>query len=311
MNPNEARLHEVLSTLFPTKDDVVERITQSMTDEGYDVSQPVVLGHWADSDGWYLVDGHMRVKAAIQVGISNIPAIETMFRDFDEALDYAISRQRDRRNLTSAELLFCLEAVDQRREQGGDRRSGDFKTSNEGMKHGRSASAKSTGELLGISRAQVERLRTVKDHGDNDVKEALKNGTLSINGAYEETQQRRRERGEIPKRIKPTKDGTKKSKTSNEVIDSKESPKPFKEALTSSPEEEYTGPGHKLGITQEYADALAQSKEIEEACPEYTVAYRHANAAINHLDQIGDDDPLRDEALQLIQDWLDQNRSKK
>jgi len=100
------------------------------------------------------------------------------------------------------------------------------------------------------------------------------------------------------------------SKDPNPAPSGAGSPKPFKEALTPPQEEEYTGPGYKLGITQEYADALAQSAEIEEACPEYTVAYRHVNAAINHLKKIGEDDPLRDEALQLLQNWLEENWRK-
>ena len=41
--------------------------------------------------------------------------------------------------------------------------------------------------LLGISRTKVEQLRTLNDHASDEVKEAVKDGKLSINKAYKAT----------------------------------------------------------------------------------------------------------------------------
>jgi len=199
MNPNEARLHEVLSDLFPEEGDVVERITDNMADEGYDHSQPVVLGHWPDGDGWYLVDGHMRVKAAIQAGVTNIPATEMMFRDFDEALKYAISRQRDRRNITSDVLWKHIDAAGENYEHGGDRRSESFKKPYGNLKP---KTIEETAKIAGTSKRTVSRQRVIEEHGDDDIKEAVKTGKMSHTAGYDETQRRRRERGELPPKIK-------------------------------------------------------------------------------------------------------------
>ena len=44
--------------------------------------------------------------------IAEVPVIRQEFKDEKEALEYAIHNQRDRRNLSDAELLRCIEAID-------------------------------------------------------------------------------------------------------------------------------------------------------------------------------------------------------
>jgi hypothetical protein len=89
--------------------------------------------------------------------------ITRSFADWDEALDYAIARQRDRRNLSRTELAAfvarALHAKDKRQEHGGDRRSADFKASNDALKGGKSSAE--AAEQLGVSQATVERTRAV------------------------------------------------------------------------------------------------------------------------------------------------------
>jgi hypothetical protein len=55
-----------------------------------------------------------------------IPVFFQSFPDEDSALEYAIHNQRNRRNLTDAELLRCIEVLDRRKERGGDRKSEEF-----------------------------------------------------------------------------------------------------------------------------------------------------------------------------------------
>jgi hypothetical protein len=71
------------------------------------------------------------------------------------------SRGKNRRNLTDAEIIRCIEVLDRRKKQGEgqERDKGQFqpKASNEAI----GKSAKETAKVVGVSRAKVERARTV------------------------------------------------------------------------------------------------------------------------------------------------------
>ena len=105
--------------LFPIDQIVVSAIAKDIKKIGYDLSHPVVI--WKGEN--IVIDGNTRVEAAKQAGLETIPVDEKEFKDQDEALEYAIHHQRDRRNLTDADLVLCIRAVDKRRERGGDRKS--------------------------------------------------------------------------------------------------------------------------------------------------------------------------------------------
>jgi hypothetical protein len=76
---------------------------------------------------------------------------------------------KNRRNLTDAEIIRCIEVLDRRKQRGA---SDGFRgnqyvrpevvmPSNDGISSGRSASAKETARVVGISPRKVERARTV------------------------------------------------------------------------------------------------------------------------------------------------------
>jgi len=169
------------STLFSIGDNTLADIVKSMQVNGYDDAQPVVI--WGD----VLIDGHTRLKAAAQIGLEEIPVSEKYFTTEDEALDYAIGRQRERRHLTDAELARCLAELDKRREHGGNRRSEDFKAQRCALKKSSAESA----ALLGISARKVEQIRTINDHAPEEIKKALDSGEKTVNKAYKETQEYR------------------------------------------------------------------------------------------------------------------------
>ena len=108
--------------LFAISPAVLENIKQAMAEGGYDQSQPIVL--WEGEN--VVIDGHTRLQAAREVGLEDIPVFYKRFADEGEALAYAIHNQRNRRNLTDAEILRCIEALDRRKERGGDRKREEF-----------------------------------------------------------------------------------------------------------------------------------------------------------------------------------------
>ncbi len=196
INPNEIKTHPTFESLFSTKEDVLQRIEEDMRANKFDLSQPVILANWEGQDELVCIDGHTRLQAAIRAGIEKIPVwIREDFDTEEEALKHAMKLQANRRNMTDAELMSCIEALDEIRPRGGERRgepeSGMPQSC--GKESGRSASAKDTAQIVGCSPRKVEQVRTVMKHADHDTQEAVKNGEMSVNRAYNETQKRRKE----------------------------------------------------------------------------------------------------------------------
>jgi ParB family chromosome partitioning protein len=106
---------EPFSSLFSIKPEVIEAIKADMAVNGFDPFKPVNV--WRRPDGSrILIDGYTRVKAAEDLGLLRVTAYEKAFASEDEALAYAIHTQKDRRNLSDAELLRIIELVDRPQE---------------------------------------------------------------------------------------------------------------------------------------------------------------------------------------------------
>ena len=144
---------------------------------------PIII--WSREDGHIVVDGHLRLKTCKQINLSGtVPVVLKSFANEDEALGYAIRCQRDRRNLTDAELLSAIAELDKRKTRGSSERDeqGKMKPITSSDVKGRSSQA--TAEVLGISSTKVEKARTVLDKATPEVKEAVESGEMSINMIY-------------------------------------------------------------------------------------------------------------------------------
>lgn len=185
----ELDTREPFRGLFPANRTIVDAIADDMRDRGYDPTWPIAA--W----GGVVVDGHTRLAAARQAKVALVPVAMHHFPDEAEALKYAIKCQTNRRNLTDAELMRCVQELDKRR------------TAQDSGKHGRDIqtggtqscvppvgpSSAATAATLGISQRKVEQIRTVLDHAPEPVKAEVRSGDLSINAAYNATQDARRE----------------------------------------------------------------------------------------------------------------------
>ena len=94
------------------------------------------------------------------------------FKSQDEALQYSIHNQRDRRNMTDDVLLRCIEAVDKRKKQGART---DLASS--GTKSGKSS--EETARIVGTSRSKVEKVRAIIK--DDKKKAEVLAGRMTIN----------------------------------------------------------------------------------------------------------------------------------
>ena len=150
------RTRKPFSTLFPPQPEVLAAIKEDMEEHGFDPSKPIDV--WRDVGKLVVVDGHTRLQAATEAGLGEVETYAHEFTDETEALEYAIRNQSRRRNLTAAELLRCVEALDVRKQRGGDRRSAPFsKGSAEPFETERSADH--TASVLGVSGSTVKRER--------------------------------------------------------------------------------------------------------------------------------------------------------
>lgn len=168
--------------LFPIRENTLSEIVESMKNNGFDWSMPIIL--WAGHKVT-VVDGHTRLAAAQKLHLNQVPVVLHEFKDETDAIQFAIRAQKARRSLTDSELLACINALDTRNPKGGSEYS---KASHEAL----GKSAKKTADLLGISRSKVERLRTVNDHGSDKTKAAVSAGKITINKAYNQTMQERK-----------------------------------------------------------------------------------------------------------------------
>jgi hypothetical protein len=192
----QIKTHPLFEGLFTINDELLARIEHSMREESYDDSQPIILATWDGQEEPVCIDGHTRLKAAINAGIEEVFVCSYEFETAEDAFEYALRLQSNRRNLTDGDLLHCIERLHQQKPRGGDRRSEYVEQSTPqscGKQNGRSAGAKHTGDLLNISPRKVEQALTIINKGLPEIKEAVLRNELSINKAYMETQKQRKQ----------------------------------------------------------------------------------------------------------------------
>jgi hypothetical protein len=205
MKVKDIVVKEPFSQLFPIDPETLERIKEHMKTHGYDISQPVTV--W---DG-IIVDGHSRLTAAVENEIKKIPIFEKKFANENEAVEYAIHSQLDRRNLTDGDILRLVEMLDKKKEVGrpkkitspdvisgavpieghlfDDPKKGRFRLLLDSVKR----TSVTTAQLIGTSSAKVEKARAILARANMNpgIKQALINGDISLNEAYRKALKKR------------------------------------------------------------------------------------------------------------------------
>src|SRR5208337_4057698 len=107
-------LEEPFKSLFAIRENIKNAIRSHMQEHGYDESKPVDVWKRSGTDGfdYVLVDGFTRTQAAKEAGRLTVTAYLHAFDSVEEARDYAIHTQRNRRNLSDAEITSVLSLID-------------------------------------------------------------------------------------------------------------------------------------------------------------------------------------------------------
>ena len=186
------RTKNPFKSLFDISDAVRASIIASMEKNGYDPAHPIIL--WKDT----VIDGHTRLESAKLLGIEEVPVLQKEFATEQEALEYAIHNQRDRRNMSEAELLRCIQAVDKpltKQEAGskGGLSNPESKIAKVEPTH------KVTAEVLGIGQSKVTDARVVLASAEA-IKE-VESGKKTISGAAKEIREKKPKKEKVAKEV--------------------------------------------------------------------------------------------------------------
>jgi hypothetical protein len=131
------------------------------------------------------------VTAAKEIGKLTVTAYLHNFADTDEARTYAIHTQRDRRNMTDAEIMSALSVIDKK--VTGFKGSAPFPPAggNGGLPI---ITARRTAKEIGTSARKIERARKVAS--DPEMAAAVKRGEISINKGYNEIRAKEKQASE-------------------------------------------------------------------------------------------------------------------
>ena len=186
MDPRDVKTHPTFKNLLPLDKNLLERIADSMRHRHYFRHEPLVLAVWPGQKTPVLIDGHIRLEAAISEGIERVYFKIEVFQDEMAALQHAMSLQADRRTTDSGVQAKLIMTFDRLRQRGGDRRSeaAQSKTSEDVFEKGPPASSHITAALAGCSPSTVERFRRIVKEGSPRILNAVLAGKMKITTAH-------------------------------------------------------------------------------------------------------------------------------
>ncbi len=187
VNISELSVQDPFSSIFPIGNETLESISQDMETNGFDDVFPIIA--WEGKN--IVVDGHTRFAAAKAVGLEEVPVQFKPFENEDDAVLYSFHIQRNRRNMSDEDILNCLALLDTI--HGSAPEDGE----DDSPKPSRKETNEMRAKELGISPNKVDKARKVMEHGDEEIRESISSGEKSINKAFQEVQEIRRESGEI------------------------------------------------------------------------------------------------------------------
>jgi hypothetical protein len=161
-NPESLKRAEPFSALFPANAATANAISASMARDGFDPAFPIIAWNGV------VVDGNTRLAAAKKAKLREVYYIDHQFDDEDAAVAYAIACQRNRRNLTDADILRCVTELDKRKKTGP---KPEDSSATPVAKQGRSSA--DTAAIIGTNRGKVEKARAIHDHAAPETKAAV------------------------------------------------------------------------------------------------------------------------------------------
>ena len=175
---------------FPAmSDEEFNDLKESLTNDGYDESMPIVL---YKGDGDLLpgiIDGANRHRACLETGV--IPMFKTFYGSYEDAMSY-ILRTNTRRNLKAgqkAAIVLDMDGVVSKLVEEAAKRVGMNQHSGLATSGHTSPTANKLAGMAGVGKETVKQAMKVKQH-DPQLYEAIKSGSISAKSAYNQIQDR-------------------------------------------------------------------------------------------------------------------------
>lgn len=175
------KLHfdEDYKAVFKQEEDKVQRIAEDMKENGFDKSQPIII-----DENYAILDGNSRYMACQIAGITKVPVIIKKFESKRDALLYELGLQMNRRNIADDSVLIdTYHTLAEKKDEEGNKLFTDVEIA----------------ERLGVSPRQISKAKEVDLKANDELKDALKNGEISLNKAYNSMKEEMKAKEDIQK----------------------------------------------------------------------------------------------------------------
>lgn len=191
MNPKKIVKRKAFEDLFELDPGIRYAIQADMEVEGFDPAHPLILAEGPWTTVPVLLDGHIRLAAALGAGIKDVPTICKVYKTEKDAIIYAIHTQMDRRNLNEASLIELSSQFDLPISKPGPKRESiveldqaeQIRSLFDTYPLGKPVEYLS--QSLGISRNKAAKIRAVSQYATEHELQQIRAGTLTISAAYE------------------------------------------------------------------------------------------------------------------------------
>lgn len=203
-----------------------------------------------------LVDGHNRYKICRKYNIS-FSTVNHTFNDRDEAKLWMMHNQLARRNLNDAQRIAIVRKCESSvKAKAEERQKATLKqntsTVRENLPTRAGRATDELGELAGVSRKTYEHATAVLDMAPEEVSQAMTEGKLSINKAYEVTQLEPEQQEEIAERLKNIKNEPEETNTPAKIINAVSKP----HVAQNSGNNEWYTPADYIELANEVMDHI-------------------------------------------------------
>ena len=217
---------ELRDLLPPLTDDEYKQLEKNIVENGFDRNFPIMEWHG------YVVDGHNRYKICKDHNITDYVIGTLAYETKEEVMEWMLDIQLGRRNLSPIQRIAITEKYrpiyeKQARENlklasGGDRRSEDFKK-NQGSQNSSKVENKidvraKLAETAGVSTDTYSKGKKILDSDNEEVKEKVLSGEMSINAGYNKIREYTKQKENISNENTTTQSLTTKKESSNPKI---------------------------------------------------------------------------------------------
>ncbi len=270
----------------PLSDDEFRQLEENCVKEG--IRDPLVV--WEQGDKDILVDGHNRWKISANHGGIQFQIVKKHFESRNEAIVWICDNQLGRRNIHPLDGERLLHR--KREILGEEAHKRSLSNLKKGTAEGEKLPPRDNGKTrdiigkeLGVSGRQVDKLHRINEMATPQVKDMVRNGTLSVNQAYNST---------FPKVLNPAREARKEHEEFREKA--KEGMVDFTEAKKDKLNQEIlyhsfvqdiykaTGAVSKFGLLYQTKDIEAFAEKIPQELKEKIIL--NIGRSINILDSL-------------------------